>query len=83
MKGGIIMELTPQEKKTIVEQHMKTVAFSEYNLELSLIEANAVTDKNQDNIDSLNDQMTQVLAQKNALQTELDTIDAEIAAPTK
>ena len=77
------MELTPQEKKTIVEQHMKTVAFSEYNLELSLIEANAVTDKNQDNIDSLNDQMTQVLAQKNALQTELDTIDAEIAAPTK
>ena len=83
MKGGIIMELTPQEKKTIVEQHMKTVAFSEYNLELSLIEANAVTDKNQDNIDSLNDQMTQVLAQKNALQTELDAIDAEIAAPTK
>jgi uncharacterized coiled-coil DUF342 family protein len=70
--------LTPEEKKTIVEQHMKTIAFSEYNLSLSLIEANAMTDKNQTNIDSLNAQMQDVIAQKSVLQSELDVINAEI-----
>jgi uncharacterized coiled-coil DUF342 family protein len=72
------ISLTPEEKKTIVEQHMKTIAFSEYNLSLSLIEANAMTEKNQTNIDSLNSQMQDVVAQKAVLQSELDDINAEI-----
>lgn len=72
------VSLTSEEKKTIVEQHLKTVAFSEYNLSLSLIEANAMTDKNQANIDSLNAQLQDVVAQKTVLETELAALNADI-----
>jgi hypothetical protein len=74
--------LTPEEKKIIAEQHLKTVLFSEYNITLSLMESNAVTEKNQTNIDALNNQMTEVLSQKNVLQAELDSIEAEITSQT-
>jgi uncharacterized coiled-coil DUF342 family protein len=84
MKGGkMTIDLTPEEKKTIVEQHLKTVLFSEYNLTLSLIEANALTEKNQSNIDSLNKQMSEVRSQKSVLQQELDTVNAEITTPSQ
>lgn len=76
------VSLSAEEKKTIVEQHIKTVAYSEYNLSLSLAEANALTEKNQPNIDSLNAQMSDILAQKAVLQAELDSVNAEIAAAT-
>jgi len=74
--------LTPEEKKIIAEQHLKTVLFSEYNISLSLMESNAIVDKNQTNIDALNNQMNEVLSQKNILQAELDSIEAEIASQT-
>jgi hypothetical protein len=74
--------LTPEEKKIIAEQHLKTVLFSEYNISLSLMESNAIVDKNQTNIDALNSQMAEVLSQKNVLQSELNLIEAEIASQT-
>ena len=74
--------LKPEEKKIIAEQHLKTVLFSEYNISLSLMESNAIVDKNQTNIDALNSQMAKVLSQKNVLQSELNLIEAEIASQT-
>ena len=74
--------LTPEEKKIIAEQHLKTVLFSEYNISLSLMESNAIVDKNLTNIDALNSQMAEVLSQKNVLQSELNLIEAEIASQT-
>jgi len=77
--------LTPEEKLQIVEQHLKTVLFSEYNIHLSLIEANAASTPNQSNIDSLNAQTTDIAAQKAALLKEINSLNAEIdpATPSK
>jgi hypothetical protein len=73
------MILPASEKKSIVEQHLKNVAYSEYNLTLSINEANAVAEINQPNLDSLNSQLSDILAQKAVLQQELDLVNAEIA----
>ena len=73
------IELTPEEKKSIVEQHLKNTAYAEYNVDLNLIEANASSDKDQPTIESLMKQKTSISSQKTALQSELDLINAEIA----
>ena len=70
------MELTTEEKRAIVEQHMKNIAYSDYNLYISLLEAEASEDKNQSTIDSINQQILNNTAQKAALQAELDSLTA-------
>lgn len=65
------VELTNAEKASVVEQHLKSLAFNEYNLVLSIEEANAAATPNETNIDSLNIQLSDVRAQKAALQGEL------------
>jgi len=72
--------LPAEDRKTIVEQHLKNVLLSEYNINLSLLESNAMTNKPEDNITALNAQLADIALQKTALQTELDSINAEIAA---
>jgi len=66
--------LTNEEKSVIVSQHIKNVDYSIYNLELSLIEENAVTSPDADKISSLNDQLTDLNAQKTALNSELSDL---------
>lgn len=68
------IELTSEEKAKVIEQHIKNVAYSEYNVTLSLIEAQAVTSPNAELIASLNKQLEENLAQKQALQDELDSL---------
>jgi vacuolar-type H+-ATPase subunit I/STV1 len=63
--------LTNEEKSGIVSQHIKNVEYSLYNLNLSLIEENAVSSPDADKISSLNDQIADLNAQKTALETEL------------
>jgi hypothetical protein len=66
--------LTNEEKSGIVSQHIKNVEYSLYNLNLSLIEENAVTSPDATKISSLNDQITDLNAQKTALQSELSIL---------
>jgi hypothetical protein len=68
------IELTAEEKITIVEQHMKTIAYSEYNAQLSLAEEQAISAPNQNNITTLTNQIADILAQKQVLQSELDSL---------
>jgi hypothetical protein len=68
------IELTAEEKITIVEQHMKTIAYSEYNAQLSLAEEQAISSPNQNNITTLTNQIADILAQKQVLQSELDSL---------
>jgi hypothetical protein len=68
------INLSPEEKLQIAEQHMKTVLYNEYNAELSLIEANAVSTPNQSTIDSTNAQLKDIAAQKDVLQKEIDSL---------
>jgi len=72
-------ELTPAEKIEIAQQHMRNVLYSQYNVSLSLIEANASAKPNADTIASLNAQDADITAQIAALQKE---IDAQTAAST-
>jgi vacuolar-type H+-ATPase subunit I/STV1 len=66
--------LTNEEKSGIVSQHIKNVEYSLYNLNLSLIEENAVSSPDADKISSLNDQIADLNAQKTALETELASL---------
>lgn len=68
--------LTNEEKATVVSQHIKNVDYSIYNLELSVIEENAVSSPDADKISSLNSQITDLNAQKTALTSELSALSA-------
>jgi len=62
--------LSNEEKLAVVNQHIKNVEYSQYNLELSLIEENSVASPNADAIASLNSQMLEVTAKLAALEAE-------------
>lgn len=70
------MELTNEEKISIVTQHVKSIASNIYNLQISLIAENATDPINQDNVQSLNSQMSVETAKMNALEAELTTLGA-------
>jgi len=65
------IDLTNEEKSGIVYQHIKNVEYSLYNITLSLIEENAVLLPDSEKVDSLNNQISDLNAQKVALQSEL------------
>ena len=65
--------LSNEEKIAIVNQHKRTVEYSKYGIELSLMEENAVQSPSQTTLDSLNDQLSD-------LNSKLAALDAEILA---
>lgn len=65
--------LSNEEKISIINQHKKNVEYSKYNLQISLIEENAVTSPDQDAIDSLNDKIVEI-------NKKITALDAEIAS---
>jgi hypothetical protein len=67
-------DLTNEEKSVIVLQHLKNIAYSEYNAVLSLSQEQVISEPNQKNIQKLNDQLSDILAQKQVLQEELDSL---------
>jgi molecular chaperone GrpE (heat shock protein) len=69
------VELTKEEKISIIEQHLKNFAYSEYNVELSLIEENAATSPNTSAIAKLNEQLATITSQKTALQAEINNLN--------
>jgi len=68
--------LSNEDKLGIVDQHIKNVEYSKYNLELSIIEENAVATPNAEAIASLNAQIAQVNAKLQALATEKASLTA-------
>jgi hypothetical protein len=68
------VELTKEEKITIIDTHLKTIAYSKYNLDLSLIEENAketpdldIIARHNENISLLSSQIAALEAEKNNL----------------
>ncbi len=70
----MVYELTNEEKKGIVEQHLKNIAFSEYNLTLSLTAEEALEHPSNANLLSLNSQKDDLESQKSALLAELNSL---------
>ena len=76
------IDITPEEKLQIVEQHMRSVLYSQYNINLSLIEANALATPNQENLNNLNAQLKDINTQLGLLQKEYDSVNAQILQAT-
>lgn len=70
----MVYELTNEEKQGIVEQHLKNISFSEYNLALSLTAEQALQNPSSTNLLSLNKQQEDLEAQKVALLAELNSL---------
>jgi hypothetical protein len=68
------VELTTEEKTAIIQQHLKSIAYSEYNATLSLAEAQAVASPSAESVASLTDQIADLAAQKQILVTELASL---------
>lgn len=66
--------LTNQEKIDIVNQHLKNVNYSLYNLSLSVVEENAVSEPNSDSLANLNSQISDLTAKKTTLEAELQSL---------
>lgn len=71
--------LTTEEKIAIVQQHLKNVLYNQYNVYLSLLESNAVSEKNDQEIARLTEQQNDILAQKTALTSELDSLESQLS----
>ena len=69
-------ELTNQEKIDIINQHLKNLEYSVFNLSLSVVEEQAAATPNTENIASLNAQISEVNAKKTALLAELSELQA-------
>lgn len=66
--------LTNEDKIAIVNQHIKNLAYSLYNVEISKIEANAASSPSASTLSSLTEQAMELTAQIAALETELDSL---------
>ena len=62
--------LTNADKLSVVNQHIKSIDFQLYNLELDLLEANAEASPNAENISSLNVRVTSLTAKRVVLAAE-------------
>lgn len=69
-------ELTNQEKIDILNQHLKNLEYSAFNLSLSVLEEEAAATPNAANIASLNSQISEVNAKKTVLLAELSELQA-------
>lgn len=65
--------LSNEDKIAIVNQHKRNIEYSKYNLQVSLIEENAISNPDQTSITDLNSKIAE-------LDNKLDALDAEIAS---
>lgn len=61
------VELTVDEKLSIIDQHIKQMQYSIYGAELDLVEANAIVDIDQTVITSITDRIASATAKRDAL----------------
>jgi hypothetical protein len=62
--------LTNADKLSVVNQHIKSIDFQLYNLQLDVLEANAESTPNAENISSLNVKATSLTAKRAVLAAE-------------
>lgn len=66
--------LSNEEKMGIAIQHKKNVEYNKYNLELTLIEENAVTSPNAEAIASVTFEIAEMNKKLTAIQAEIDSL---------
>lgn len=68
------IELTNDEKITILNSHLKNIAYNQYNVQLNLIEENAKSKSDPIIISNYNDQVSDFSKQILVLQSEIDLL---------
>jgi hypothetical protein len=68
-------ELSNEEKTSIIEQHLKNLEYSKFNLEMSLVQELAVTNPQQTVINSLQAQLDEIITKNTKLLEELAKIN--------
>lgn len=69
-------ELTNEEKIDIINQHIRNLGFSKYNLETTLLSENAVATPDSAKVNSLTQQISDVDLKISALESEISTLSA-------
>lgn len=64
------IELTNEEKISIIDQHIKSVEYALYGAQLDLIEAEAVSSPDTSSISGINDRIANATSKKTALLAE-------------
>lgn len=70
------VQLTNEEKISIITQHIRNLEFNKYNLNVSLLEENALAIPNQATIDSVNLQISEANTKITALNAEIASLQA-------
>lgn len=68
--------ITNEEKLGIINQHMRNVQVNKYNLELTLLEENALTSPNAETVSGLTAQIAEANRKMAVLETELESVQA-------
>jgi len=68
--------LTKQDKLQLINSHKRSIEYSKYGLELDIIQENAKTTTNQEEIDRLTDLIEDADNQLTALNAELAIVNA-------
>ncbi len=67
-------ELSNEEKITVVNQHLRTLAFSRYNYEVSVMEEQASPEPVQETLDALNKEIQLLDSKITALNDEIASL---------
>ena len=68
------IELTNEEKLGIIEQHIKSIDYGIYGIQLDLIEINAIETPDASQITNLNTRLTALNAKRAAIVTEKNSL---------
>jgi len=68
------IELTNEEKLNIVNQHLKSVDYSIYGLQLDLLEINSTSNPDASQVSNINTRITAANAKRAALVTERNSL---------
>jgi 16S rRNA G1207 methylase RsmC len=66
--------LSNADKIELIDNHVRSLAYSEYNLQLNLIEENAAPTVNALTVDNINAELAVIAAKKAALEAEKESL---------
>lgn len=77
------LELTDEEKLEIINQHVKMVLNSEYNLSLTIKEQKSILEPDTAILDSLSRQLYDISEKKKVLEAEIDLVNGKSKSKEK
>lgn len=70
-------DVTKEEKLAIIASHIRNIKVNKFNLELTVLEENASTSPNEDDIASINSQIAVIDRKISALESKYTAVQAE------